>query len=797
MSEFDVSGFLALFFDEAGQRLQSINQKLVQFEAGELDEQGLIQLRRDAHTIKGSAQMLGVQDIGKLVHLFEDAIECAVQSDSDHGQPIMQFLFDLHDNLQRRLQDVDGKPQLDIDALVATFTRLKKQPDKGRNGEQKQLDASSGGKLRKKKTRVPKNLIAAVMGSIEDSLKHDSNKNSVDADADKSNLRQEVKTPAPVDFRPDPATVDTDATHAGQGSGNFLRVDHARLSRLSNQIIELASGRYSEAFPEQQLQQVLQGFSRLNEAMVSGSGRPEQAAWRGELERQLRQLQHLSESIRSQQRRSTAMLNDLRDQVFGLMLRPLSTVFSIFPRAVRDVGIRCGKKVQLLVAGDSVEMDQVAAEALTEPLIHLINNAVAHGIESPDERRVCGKPEHGQITITASRKGGAIEIVVTDDGRGLDLELISDRAVERGVVSQKEVAEMDESEIMELIFQPGFSTCHEVSDIAGRGMGVTVVQDVIHELTGTIHIHSQKGKGSQFCLTIPVSVTVQQAILFRIADQRFGMLENLVRQSLPYSRLEIKKGHGPYSCGYIDFEHHRVPIIDLHRMLGDQTEQATGDNKAGVEKPERERHVLVVEHLDSFLGLVVDEIIDEQEILFREVPLYLKRYQPVGVMGCAIAADGGVLLLIDPNGLKQMWRSAPDPDMAVCDGGTFNQRIMLVDDSSIALKIEQSMFEALGFSVDTAIGGKDALEKIGLHDYDLLVTDLEMPDMGGVQLIETLRAENSYQSLPVLVLATQESEHEQQRAFASGANAYLIKQQMKGDEQKLLSILSRLLDADA
>jgi len=799
MAEFDLSGFLAVFFDEARQRLQSINQKLVLFESGKLDEQGLIQLRRDAHTIKGSAQMLGVQDIGELAHLFEDAIDYAMQRRSDQRPLVVQFMYDLHDSLQHRLQDVDGKSQIDTSAMVAAFETLKGASDKEINATEAKPEKPLRKKPRKKKPRVPQNLIAAVMGSIEGSLQDKAGEPGAAAADTPNAASPEDSSPAvqstePINFRPGLESLDMNVADVGQRSGEFLRVDRSRLSRLSNQIIELSSGRYSETFPEQQAQQVMAGFRRLKESSIADGLQANAGTWQREFDHQLRKLQQLNELMRTQQRRSTGMLDDLRDQVLGLMLIPLSTVFSVFPRTVRDIGKRCGKNVQLLLAGDVVEVDQVAAEALMEALIHLINNAVAHGIEGPETRLQCGKPEHGQITITASQKGRDVEIIVTDDGQGMDVDLIADKAIAKGMVSRQEISEMNASEIMELIFQPGFSTCHDVSDIAGRGMGMAVVQDVVNTLTGNIHIHSQKGEGSQFCLTIPVSVAVQQAVLFRIAGQHFGMLANLVSQVLPFNNMDIKKGHGPYSNGYIDFEHHRVPIIDMHDSLGRQIELRSGQDQSNHEKMVHESSVMVVEHLDGFLGIVVDEMLDEQEILLREVPHYLKRYQPVGLMGCAIAADGDVLLLIDPNGLKQMWRSAPDPELAVCNGGEpFNQRMILVDDSSIALKIEKSMFEAMGFKVDTAIGGKDALEKIGLHHYDLLVTDLEMPDIDGVQLVEQLRSEGVHQHMPVLILATLESEYEQQRALTAGANGYMVKHRLKGEDEKLRSILSSLL----
>jgi len=794
MTEFNTSDFLASFFDEVRQRLQSINQKLVLLESGKIGEKDVIHLLRDLHTIKGSAQMLGVQDISAFTHLFEDAVELALQYGPENRQPLAQFLYDLHDSLLQRLQHVDGKPRLHTASMCKIFTalqtRLQQTQNNGLDAGQTKSDAAANTqtgtkKTGKKRAQVPKNLIAAVMGSIEGSLQAGSQKVRAATEPDKTESQQHVDSVEATNFRPDLAGLEMENIDPEPGSGNFLRVDRTRFSRLSNQIIELGSGRYMEALPEQKLQQIVQAFGRLKQSLITNPGQQSQAAWQGEFDRQLRQLQQIGESMRSQQQRSTAMLDDLRDQVLGLMLRPLNTVFSVFPRTVRDIGLRSGKKVQLLLAGDAVEMDQEAAEKLIEPLVHLINNAVAHGIESPAKRRKCGKPEQGQISIIASQKGNDVEIIVSDDGNGMDIKTIRRSAIAKGLVSQAEAAEMDASEVMELIFQPGFSTQHKVDDLAGRGMGMSVVQAVLHELTGAIHIHSEKGQGTQFILTIPASIAVRQAMVFRIAGQRFGLLMNLVRQVIPFDQLEIRQGHGPYRHGYIDFEQHRTPIIDLHRALKQNRKEQHDDGEC---------RVIIVEYLEGFLGLVVDEVIAEKEILVREIDPYLKRYQPVGLMGCTLMRDGAVLLLIDPDGLKEMWRTAPDPELAVGRSSTFKQRMMLVDDSSIALEIEKSMFEAMGFSVDTAIGGKDALEKIALRHYDLLITDLGMPEMDGIELITHIRALEKFHELPILMLATLESEDEKKRALAVGANAYLVKRHLNNEDEKLAMILSSLLD---
>jgi len=792
MSKFDMSGFLAGFFDEATGRLQVINQKLVLLEADKLDAAGLIQLRRGVHTIKGSAQMLGVQDVSELCHVFEDAIDYAAAPPDSNTQalPMVQFLFDLHDSLQTRLTHHDSERRLDSALKQTKFEHIKQALEEGSDQiataavrNDKAAKGKGGNKKvrRKKKTKVTHSLIAAVMSSFESSkastpdTEIDQAPETADAEAVETSLVS-IEAAEEVDFRPDIAMLDIEEAALNTNSGNFLRVDRTRLSNLSNQIVELSSIRFRDEAPEQQLQRIVRDFrALLNESPAD--------TLQGSLEHHLRQLQQCNDSLRYQQQRSSVMLNAVRDQVLGLMLKPLSSVFSVFPHAVRDVAKRSGKKVQLLIAGDAVEMDQVAAEALTEPLIHLINNAVAHGIETPAQRLQAGKPADGQITICARQQGNLIHLHVSDDGKGMDVDEIRDKAIAHGVVSRSEAEDMDASEVFELIFQPGFSTMDEVTELAGRGMGMSVVLDVMRELTGNIHIYSQLGKGTRFSMVFPVSLTVQQAKLFRIGKQRFAMLANLVVQVMPLQDQQIKVGIGPYSKGYIKYEGHRVPVIDLRDMM----------TAAAVEPTDEQAKMLVVEHLEGFLAVVVDEVLAKTEVMVREIDPYLKHYHPIGLMGCAITDDGTVQLLIEPNGLKEMWRTAPDAELVgQAFAVQFDQQILVVDDSSIALNIEKKMFEKMGFRVDTAMGGVDALEKIVLNNYDLIVTDLEMPNVDGMALLHQLRQQLKL-DIPVVVIATRDVEDERQRALDAGANAYFAKHQLKSGSAELSKILADLL----
>jgi len=784
MADFDLSNFLDQYFDEAKERLRCINQCLVLFESGDLSNENLNLLRQQAHTIKGAAQMLGIKDMGDAGHLFEDVMEYMIRHPDSRTQPMVQFLFDLHDQLEKRLEHHDRGVWMDTATLKDKFNQMQYDI----KHHKKSSAAANHGEVQR---RSNSKLTIDTTGDIEPSI--DSlNSQTVSGISVPSALNKDIFQEDLDNFRPDVSHFELERGEQQEGSGNYLRVDSERLNHLSNQIVELSSDRYRVESMEEQFETILNDLQELKHVMQVFEGNA-QANWNAEkrsrvisevrisLERQLRQTQLLGEELRHNQSRSSILLGDLRDQVLSLVLRPLNTIFSIFPRTVRDVAARYEKKVQLLVAGESVEMDQVVAEALVEPLIHLLNNAVAHGIETPEERLQCGKPAEGQVAILARHKAGEIQIEVVDDGRGIDVEQIRNLALERGIITQTEADDMGPNEIIELISFSGFTTQHKANKLSGRGMGMSIVCAAVRKLAGSILIHTRKGQGTRFTLSLPVRIAVQQARIFRIGDQRFGMLANAVETVLPLSNESV----GSCSSGFINYKHHRVPMIDLRQVLGQE--------QPGL--PQLPFQVLIVGHLEDCFGVVVDEVLDEVEIIVRALDPYLKYYQPVGVMGNAIIADGSVLLLIEPNGIRQMWRTSQnirEADKEIMPAGQpFNQRVMLVDDSPIALQLEKGMLEGFGLEVDTAIGGADALEKIGLRDYDLLVTGLEMPGLSGFDLIRQLRMEERNKTLPVLAISMCNSHDGQQQAKEAGADAYLAKQELNSDV--LLSELQLLL----
>jgi len=779
----DLSQFISAFFDEARQRLSSINEGLVSFESGTLDEEGLVRLRRDAHTIKGSALMLSVNDVGETGHLFEDAMEYLIQHPERRVSSVIQFLFDIHDRLAERLQAEDTQ-HLDADHLRREYEALLVAVEEGESLPPEQAEAVpvEGMDL------VQEDQITAATAGTEESTGVGTTpvlEKRGSGGVTETRVDEEANP-----YRPNLAGARARVAHA-HGSGRFLRVDAERLNVLSGQVIELSTGKATGGrlskdaqVLSKQVQQAQRIVGKLKEQFHE-HGVSKESDMLDSLDDLLaglfRDSKRLASNMVHDVERQAIMLDDLRDHVLRLMLRPLDSVFSTFPRAVRDIVNRYGKKVRLVTAGESVECDQSMVDSLMEPLVHLINNAIVHGIEPAEERIRAGKPEVGQLTLVATQSGSEIHIEVVDDGRGIDPEHVKKVAVEKGVTTQLEADNMDDAEALEMIFRPGFSTRASVDETAGRGIGMNIVQDTLRRLTGVIRIQTEKGKGTRFLISLPVSIAVQRALLFRIGSQKLAMLTHMVEQVVHPRTGEIEESGGKR---FIVYQKQTIPLVDLRRIL------INGDGQPVVEQP----MIVIARHIEGFTGIVVDELYGDAEVIVRELDPYLKRYQAQGLMGNTITDDGSVVLLIEPYGIKEMGRTAPAQDIETVLAQAPEMghiRALLVEDSIIARQVEKMLLESMGVNVDTAIDGLDAIEKMERRNYDVLITDLEMPRLDGFGLVRRVRNEQRFEDMPILIISTRESAEDRLKGLEAGADAYLVKQSL--DQGRLHDTLRALL----
>jgi two-component system chemotaxis sensor kinase CheA len=442
------------------------------------------------------------------------------------------------------------------------------------------------------------------------------------AEAPSRRVEQPMETETPNDARapetgsaPSPAEPETADPCAGDGGSSLqavasqtkvtttIRVDHERLDHLMNLIGELIINRNR--------------YSLLTRELEEG--------------RDISQIvQHLSETTDAMARIS----DDLQDTIMQVRMVPVKTVFSKFPRLVRDLSRKSGKKVELITEGEETELDKSVVEAIGDPLVHLIRNAMDHGLEASDVRERAGKSETGHIWLRASHEGNAVVIEVQDDGKGIDPEVIRTKAVEKGILSREEVDKLDDKDAVELIFAPGFSTAGEITDISGRGVGMDVVRNNIKNLNGNVTVSSQFGQGSTFTLSLPLTLAIIEALLVKVAGQTYAIPLDAVSETTKISAQQVSEVNKRQAT---TLRGHVLGLVELSELLGLESESEQRDILP----------LVIISVNDKRLGLIVDSLLHRQEIVIKSMGEYLGDLQ--GLSGATIMGDGSVILILDPN----------------------------------------------------------------------------------------------------------------------------------------------------
>ncbi|WP_225411507.1 hybrid sensor histidine kinase/response regulator [Stigmatella hybrida] len=449
---------------------------------------------------------------------------------------------------------------------------------------------------------------------------------------------------------------------------------------------------------------------------------------------------------------------------------PFAEACAGLERAVRDVARGAGKQVRLEVDGGALELDRSLLQGLREPLLHLVRNAVAHGLESPEERRRAGKPEEGRVTLAARLSGGRVQVSVEDDGRGLDLEAVRAQARARGWDVP------DDASAARLIFQPGLSTATQVTAVSGRGVGLDVVRSQVESLRGSVDVMFRPAEGTRFVLDVPLTLSTLRVLLVSAGGQRFALPAESVERLLRLAPGEVREVEGRQMWPAEDA---LVPIASLAAVLG---------LTAGAPRARLSAVVLTAGHLRAALG--VEEVLSEQEVLVRGLGPRVRRARHVS--GTAVLPDGRMALLLHPASLTRAAEGRPiAPLFPTLSLRKARQRILLADDSPTTRALEQSLLEAAGYEVVACADGAEAWERLQLLGADALVSDVEMPRMDGFALTETVRTSPRFSRLPVVLVTARDRPEDKARGLEAGASAYLVKSTF--DQTHLLETLRRLL----
>jgi two-component system chemotaxis sensor kinase CheA len=489
----------------------------------------------------------------------------------------------------------------------------------------------------------------------------------------------------------------------------------------------------------------------------------------GEAVIQHRRLEHVigpqaeaDERLKEELDQEKRLLGELQDAALEMRMLPLRSITGRFPRAVRDLAHAEGKEVELQISGAETQMDRALLNGLPDAITHLLRNAIAHGIESPEARESAGKPRVGQLILHAESRGDHVAIEVTDDGRGVSSQL-RDEALRRG-------------SLVDVLAEAGFSTADELSTLAGRGVGVDAVKRQSESLGGGLQMESAPGQGMRATLLLPVTLARFNALIIERGSQRFGVPIASVVEVVAVGAIAILADQP-----YIEVHGDSLRLTDLARVLDAQAADLADAPRA-----------LVIGEAGGQVAIACDRVLGEEEVVVKSLGTILAAVP--GYLGAAILGDGGVMLILDP---AYLVRNALRANSAVLPAGAAPAtqsapRVLVVDDQFIVRELERSILDTAGYRVRTACDGREALKAIaGEEAFDLVVTDLHMPELDGLGLLAAIRADPEHTMLPVVIVTSQSSEDDRRRGAEAGADAYIVKDEF--DQQALLETVNRLI----
>jgi two-component system sensor histidine kinase and response regulator WspE len=452
-------------------------------------------------------------------------------------------------------------------------------------------------------------------------------------------------------------------------------------------------------------------------------------------------------------------------EVITSRMRPFADGIQGFPRMVRDVARGLGKQVRLEILGQQTEVDRDVLDRLEAPLTHLLRNAVDHGIEPPAVRQAAGKPEAGVIRLEAGHRAGTLVITIGDDGGGIDVERLRAKVVERGLAAADMARSLGEAELLEFLFLPGFSTAAAVTEFSGRGVGLDVVQDTVRQVGGSVHVRTSPGRGTTFRLQLPITLSVLRAVIVDIGGEPYAFPHNRIDRLVRVPRAGLDSLE---SRQFVSVDGHNVGLVLAAQLLDLPAAPPAGDDLA----------VLLISDASGQYGLIVESLRGEQDLVVR--PLDPRLGKVPGVSAAALLDDGMPVLIADVEDLvRSMDRLIQTGTLARCEaprpGAVRRKRVLVVDDSITVREVERQILRTRGYDVAVAVDGQEGWNAARSDAYDLIITDVDMPRMNGLELVRALRASPNLKDVPVIIVSYKDREEDRLRGLEVGANYYLTK----------------------
>jgi chemosensory pili system protein ChpA (sensor histidine kinase/response regulator) len=755
---------LPIFLDEAKEIIPLVSEGVRAWKGAPTDHAPIADLHRHLHTLKGSARMAGLMRLGELAHVLETriiAMESVAEPTARQFEEAEERVDRFSVALERlaRGEDLEGIEVVEV-PVAAVFEQQKDKPG-----------------------------AIAVMAAAAQEVR------------DQAGVPPELRESRAALLRVNAEMIDRFVNEAGELSIARSRIE-GEMTAFKRALIDLTENvarmrsqlREIEIASETQMQSAiklkeehgehfdpleLDRFSRMQEITRF------LAESLGDVITLQQSLQKNIDETELAIHQQARLNRELQQGLMGVRLVPLANLADRFYRVVRQTAKELNKKANLELKGSRVELDRSVLEKITGPFEHLLRNAVGHGIESPEERAKRGKDEIGEIQIDAAQRGNEVVLTVSDDGAGLDFKRIREKAVESGLLAPD--VELPEPQLAQFIFMAGFSTATEVSQIAGRGVGMDVVKNEITSLGGRVEIASNPGRGTTFTITLPLTLAVTQAVMLRAGTTIYAVPSVMIDQVQEYKA-------GPYAellaAGEVAWKDNRYPLRSLLPLLGE----------IDTPTPPRQIPVLLLKSGVQRASIRVDEIIGNREVVVKTIGPQLSRL--AGIAGATVLGNGQVVLILNPVQLvhREMatGQLAPiptaTPESLMVDQRSGSALVMVVDDSLTVRKITSRMLTREGYEVATAKDGVDALQQLQDIKPDCILLDVEMPRMDGFEFARNVRADAETKHIPIIMITSRTADKHRNHALELGVNEYMGKPYQ---EEQLLALIKRYTEESA
>ncbi|ACC74469.1 hybrid sensor histidine kinase/response regulator [Paraburkholderia phymatum] len=739
MTDDDLSrqSLLDLFREEAGAQTRVLSDGLLALEQRPADAAALVACMRAAHSLKGAARIIGLQDGVDIAHLME---ECFVGAQRGELLLTPAHIDVLLRGVDLLLRVGEAKPEAPVArADIDAFVRRLSSPEHGAHEPAVQQAADAG---------------SDVYAQIQAQLQ-----------ADALAQREEAAPADPIE-KPD----------AARHADRMLRVRAANLDRVlslsgealveSRRLKPFASSMLRMKRTHRETSLALDALYdtlavHLDEAALSAL-----ADVRSALNGMQQTLGARIDELDHYERSSANLAQRLYDEALQCRMRPFGDATHAYPRVVRDLARSLGKRVTFEIVGTSTQVDRDILDMLDAPLGHLLRNAIDHGIERPEQRVASGKPAEAHVTLEARHSAGKLLISVSDDGAGIDLDEVRAAVIRRKLADADTAASLSEQELLDFLLLPGFSMREQVTDVSGRGVGLDAVHEMVKAVRGTVRIVNDPGKGSRFVMQLPLTLSVVRSLLVDVGGEAYAFPLAHVRRTLELARTDIDMLEGQQ---HFAFDGKPVGLVTAHQLLGAQAAGAARESVA----------VVVIGDERETYGIAVDRFVGERMLVVQPLDARLGKIRDIAA--AALVDNGDAVLIVDVDDLlrsvdKLVRGGQLDKIGRVHDVAARQRKhVLVVEDSLTVRELERKLLEKRGYAVTVAVDGMDGWNALRSGHYDLVVTDIDMPRMDGIELVTLIKRDPVFKPVPVMIVSYKDRDEDRRRGLEAGADYYLAK----------------------